>query len=291
MKTSDQNQLLFVYGTLMRNGRAEDLLSGYEFMGKAILKDYAMYSLGSYPGIASKNGEWVEWELYIIRGSDFSRLDEYEGEGYLYRRELVTVECSSGPRQAWAYVYLDIPERNVMREPWINNDEDVIWYAGYGSNLSKKRFLCYVEGGCCEANGKNYPGCTHKQLISDIDDHAWFSGQMFFGNESGTWNGKGVAFYDPNASGRTYMRMFKVTRQQLKEIQKQEGPSRMWYGKIQALGIHADGCPIYTLTSETRRPANAPDKTYLSLIIRALIEENGFTENEANNYIAMCLNN
>ena len=87
------------------------------------------------------------------------------------------------------------------------------------------------------------------------------------------------------------MRMYKVTRQQLMEIQEQEGPSPKWYGRIQALGIHADGCPIYTLTSKTRRPFNAPDESYLSLITKALIEENGFTENEANLYLALCLNN
>ena len=61
--------------------------------------------------------------------------------------------------------------------------------------------------------------------------------------------------------------------------------------RFQALGIHADGCPIYTLTSEIRHSFNAPDDSYLSLITKALIEENGFTENEANLYLAMCLNN
>ena len=178
-----------------------------------------------------------------------------------------------------------------MREPWIKNDDDVVWYAGYGSNLSKERFLLYVKGGTCRENGKKYRGCTNKNLVSDKDDHAWFPGRMYFGNDSGSWNHKGVAFYDPNADGKTFMRMYKVTREQLKEIQEQEVKSPKWYGKIQPLGIHADGCPIYTLTSEIRHPFNAPDDNYLSLIIKALIEENGFTENEANLYLAICLNN
>lgn len=291
LKPSSQQQLLFVYGTLMRGGYAEGHLSDCTYIGKAILKDYAMYDLGSFPGIAAKKGEWTEGELYIIHDIDFSHLDHYEGEGNLYRRERVTVESSIGRQQAWAYVYLEKPEGEPMHEPWIKNEDDVIWYAGYGSNLSKERFMYYIEGGICRENGREYDGCTNKQLVSDADDHAWFPGQMYFGNKSGTWNGKSVAFYDPNASGRTFMRMFKITRQQLKEIQIQEGPSINWYGKIQTLGIHTDGCPIYTLTSETRRPAYAPDETYLSLIKKALIEENGFTENEANLYIALCLNN
>lgn len=291
LKSSVPQQLLFVYGTLMRGGHAEGHLSDCTYIGKAILKDYAMFKLGWFPGIVPQKGEWVEGELYIIPGGDFSGLDRYEGEGDLYRRDLVTVESSSGPLQAWAYVYLDKTEGKAMNEPWIKNDDDAVWYAGYGSNLSKNRFMRYTKGGVCRENGKEYSGCTIDHLISNEEDRAWFPGRMYFGNKSGTWNHKGVAFYDPNASGRTFMRMFKVTRQQLREIQGQEGPSANWYGRIQALGIHADGCPIYTLTSETRRPANVPDETYLSLIIRALIEENGFTENEANLYLALCLNN
>lgn len=291
LKASAPRQLLFVYGTLMRGGPAEDHLSDCTFIGKAILKDYAMYNLGWFPGIVSKKGEWVEGELYIIPDGDFSDLDRYEGEGNLYRRERVTVESSSGPQEAWTYVYLENPEGKPMHEPWIKNEDDVIWYAGYGSNLGKERFMCYIEGGICRENRKEYDGCTNKQLVSDADDHAWFPGQMYFGNKSGTWNGKGVAFYDPKASGRTFMRMFKITWQQLKEIQKQEGPSAKWYGRIQALGIHADGCQIYTLTSEIRHTFNAPDDSYLSLITKALIEENGFTENEANRYLTLCLNN
>lgn len=289
MKASVQNQLLFVYGTLMHNGRAEYLLSGSKFISKAILKDYGMYDLGSFPGIVTEKGEWVEGELYLIRDSDFAGLDRYEGEGSLYQRDIVTVESSSGPLQAWAYIYLDETKGKAMREPWIKDDEDIVWYAVYGSNLSKERFLCYVKGGYCKANGTHYKGCTNKQLVSDKDDHAWFPGRMYFGNESGTWNHKGVAFYDQNASGKTYMRMYKVTRQQLREIQRRECASADWYGKVLALGIHADGCPIYTLTSEYRHPFNAPDEKYFNLISRALIEENGFSEFEAKNYLSGCL--
>lgn len=289
MKTSVQKKLLFVYGTLMHNGRAEDYLSGFEFIGKAILKDYAMYDLGCFPGIVSKKGEWVEGELYLIFNSDFASLDRYEGEGHLYHREIVTVESSSGPQQAWVYIYLHGIEGKPMREPWIRDNEDVVWYAGYGSNLCKERFMYYVKGGYCEANGKYYEGCRNKQLVSDEEIRVWYPGRMYFGNNSGSWNDKGVAFYDPNASGKTFMRMYKVTRQQLMDIRKQEGKSPSWYGKVQALGIHTDGCPIYTLTSEFRHPFNAPDNAYISLIARALIEENGFSEKETEDYLSVCL--
>ena len=80
-------------------------------------------------------------------------------------------------------------------------------------------------------------------------------------------------------------------QQQLKEIRVQEGKSADWYGKIQALGIHSDGSPVYTLTSETRRFANAPDDSYITLIKRALTEENGFSQEEADHYLAECSDN
>ena len=291
MKTTIQNQLLFVYGTLMRNGRAEEYLSGSEFIGKAILKDYAMYKInhGDFPGIVSKKGEWVEGELYLIRDTDFVGLDRYEGEGTLYHREIVTVESSNGRQRAWAYIFLRDPEGSVMRRPWISDKDDVVWYASYGSNLSKERFLCYIKGGVCAANGKEYKPCTNNKLVSEKDDRAWFPGQMYFGNESGSWGHKGVAYYDPDASGKTFMRMFQVTREQLWEIQGKEGRKPEWYGRILALGIHADGRPIYTMTSEYRHPFNAPDGSYFNLISRALVEENGFSEKEAEDYLSGCL--
>lgn len=277
LKSSRHCQLLFVYGTLMHSGHADYLLSDCEFMGKAVLYNYAMYDLVSYPGIVSEKGEWVEGELYKIRSSDLARLDQYESEGELYHREIVTVECASCSQQAWTYVYLGKPKGIVMHEPWIRNDEDMVWYAGYGSNLSKKRFMRYIEF------------CTPNYLISDDEDHAWFPGRMYFGNESGRWNHKGVAFYDPKVPGKTFMRLYKVTRKQLEKIQDKEG--RGFYGRKQNLGIHPDGCPIYTLTSDTRFFSNSPDESYFSLILRALIEENGFTETEAKRYLEMCLKN
>jgi len=39
------------------------------------------------------------------------------------------------------------------------------------------------------------------------------------------------------------------------------------------LEVDEDGIPVYTLTSETRRPENAPSKAYSNLIINALKKE------------------
>lgn len=42
---------LFVYGTLMKEQRAHDLLENSKYLGKAILKGYRKMDLIYYPGI------------------------------------------------------------------------------------------------------------------------------------------------------------------------------------------------------------------------------------------------
>ncbi len=55
---------VFVYGTLMRGERANAYLQNADFEGEAALRDYAMYDLGSYPGIIVAAGEAVIGELF-----------------------------------------------------------------------------------------------------------------------------------------------------------------------------------------------------------------------------------
>ena len=65
-------------------------------------------------------------------------------------------------------------------------DKNLVWYIGYGSNLSKERFLCYITGGQPIGNAKSYEGCRDKTLpISDksiiINNDLYFF-IIFFGN-------------------------------------------------------------------------------------------------------------
>ncbi|KAL9689864.1 hypothetical protein QQ045_010255 [Rhodiola kirilowii] len=69
-----------------------------------------------------------------------------------------------------------------------------VWYATFGSNMYKPRFLCYIKGGqvegmkraCCGAVDSNPP----KEIKWKTVDH-----RLFFGHEStATWGPGGVAF-------------------------------------------------------------------------------------------------
>ena len=278
---------IFVYGTLMSGQRASGYLDGCALLGRYCLRDYAMYNLGAYPGIVPQEGETVVGEVYCVPADRLPELDAYEGEGSLYHRRAVTVEREGSRVPAQAYVYARRREGTLMREPWDSKGSDRVWYAGYGSNLSAERFACYIKGGVCKENGNPYVGCTDKTLWSEscLRD---YPGRMYFGQKSGSWEGKGVAFYDPAQPGVTHMRLYQISRAQLHEVQAQEGLSPNWYGRLVTLGVHEDGCPIYTFTSEVRHEHNAPSETYLDLIRDALTKECGKTESEADAYLDKC---
>jgi gamma-glutamylcyclotransferase (GGCT)/AIG2-like uncharacterized protein YtfP len=278
-----KDQMLFVYGTLMQGKRANSLLGDAIYGGRFLLKNYALYDLGAYPAIQKKDGCCAEGEVWFVAKEQFKQLDRYEGEGTLYARQKVLVESDRGKLEVQAYVYLPEVDTKPLCCAWEASDRDAVWYAGYGSNLSKERFSCYIIGGICKSNGRNYKGCRNKTPWSDMQN-ASMDGDLYFGNSSSSWNGKGVAFFDPNGAGQTQMRLYRITREQLKDVQQQEGKSANWYGRMVCLGIK-DGSPIYTLTSETRQPENKPDEAYQSLLLNALICDCGYTNRSAQSYL------
>ena len=110
---------LFVYGTLMRGERAAGMLADGTYKGEYILDNYAMYDLGSFPGIIEEEGEKVIGEVYEIPDAIIPRLDCYEGEGDLYKRTVVNVKGEeSSIDNALAYVYLGNSKGNIIRTKW-----------------------------------------------------------------------------------------------------------------------------------------------------------------------------
>lgn len=167
-----------------------------------------------------------------------------------------------------------------------------VWYASYGSNLNKERFLCYIKGGLCHYNGRSYKGCFDKS--APIEDRPIIiPHQMYFGNNSGSWGGKGVAFIDPQRTSEvsTLGRMYLITEEQFDEVQEQEGPSPYWYGQLIDLGT-ADGYKIQTFTSGEIRPANAPSEVYLQAVSDGIKEAYPYMEDsDIHKYLCQCMSN
>jgi len=173
----------------------------------------------------------------------------------------------------------------------MKNDEDHIWYLGYGSNLSRQRFLCYIKGGTPTYGKKHHRGCGNK--AQPVDDRPFrIPHRLYFalpegGKGTSNWGPGGVAFIDPEKETReecwTWGRMWRITGKQYEEVRGQEG--RTWYDHEILLG-NADGIPIYTITnSNALTNIMAPSETYLKTIAEGLVETCGMTDREIVEYL------
>ena len=274
---------VFVYGTLMQNKSASHMMANAIFCDNAALEGYALYDLGGYPGIVPDEKGTVIGEVWFVDNETMARLDTYENEGVLYRRTQVTISSRKGTLLANTYVYLGQVYGTPLWNKWQTSSEDPVWYAGYGSNLSPERFQCYIQGGICQENGAEYPGCTDKTLWSKRVS-AVVRGKMYFGNSSSKWNGGGVAFLEP-VFGQTICQLYRITWGQFLDVRQQEGESANWYGRVLFLQFGEDGLPVFALTSQKLRRPNRPSDAYLGLLVRALKKEAGLSSQEIARYL------
>jgi len=152
----------------------------------------------------------------------------------------------------------------------MGKQENLVWYACYGSNMMYERFLCYIQGGTFYANNKLHKGCkdktpprTSKAIIIPYE--------MYFGNRASSWNDSGVAFLDISKVAVTLGRMYLITEEQFEEVWEQECKSSNWYDKLIELGKY-EGYPVKTFTNSTRCNENTPSTKYLDVICKGIAE-------------------
>ncbi|KAG0625348.1 hypothetical protein M758_2G047500 [Ceratodon purpureus] len=202
-----------------------------------------------------------------------------------------------------------------------------VWYGCYGSNVWKKRFMCYIEGGTVEGMTRWCIGCRDKSPPVASD---WISipNRLFFGHESTrTWGLGGVAFLNPISEPGvvSHIRIYKITMEQFNDVLSQENPGRVqrnwmsgkqihelkkrephylmdifgeesWYGTVKYLG-EKDGLPILTFTCpeshmEKFRSGEfgtfGPPDAYRNVIVKGLIDL-GHTEEEGHEYVSAAI--
>ncbi|KAJ9677580.1 hypothetical protein PVL29_022522 [Vitis rotundifolia] len=198
-----------------------------------------------------------------------------------------------------------------------------VWYASFGSNTWKSRFLCYIEGGQLEGMEKQCSGSKDRNPPKEI---MWKTvpHRLFFGRDhSSIWGPGGVAFLNPeeNEQDRAYICLYRITLEQFNDVLLQENgssydissplfdlvalnsiadkqsisvePKSGWYHSVLYLGKECD-IPILTLTcplsdleafKSGELPMSAPSKNYANTIIRGLTEGKQLSEEEAIAYI------
>lgn len=182
-----------------------------------------------------------------------------------------------------------------------------VWYAAYGSNLSRTRFEYYLSGGRPPGAARTYPG-ARDHTPPTAERPLSLPGQIYFAWESQTWTG-GVAFYDPvgppcSVAAQAYL----ISVQQFGDVAAQEmhraprgqldvhqlladapvvalGDGR--YETLHRLG-DLDGCPVVTFSapwSVATAPLNAPSEAYLRLIVGGLRESQHWSTSQICDYL------
>ncbi|XP_031489923.1 histone deacetylase 5 [Nymphaea colorata] len=199
-----------------------------------------------------------------------------------------------------------------------------VWYASYGSNMWKPRFLCYIEGGqvqdmqrpCVGSNDRRPP----KNVMWTTVPH-----RLFFGHSrTSTWGAGGVAFLHPesNSNNKAHICLYKITLEQFNDVLVQENRAiyagnlpvvdlalvdyvaanksvalqplkEGWYHNVIFLGVQ-DDLPILSMTcpmSDIDRfksgelPLSLPAAGYKSCLIRGLVEGKQLCQQDAVAYL------
>lgn len=95
-----------------------------------------------------------------------------------------------------------------------------IWYVSYGSNMSRDRLACYIEGGRPPGAARTYAG-ARDGTVPRADVATELPGRLYFAGESPVWGG-GVAFYDHGVPGPTPARAYRITAEQFADVAAQE---------------------------------------------------------------------
>ncbi|MEM7139947.1 MAG: histone deacetylase [Actinomycetota bacterium] len=171
-------------------------------------------------------------------------------------------------------------------------DDELVWYASYGSNCLGERFAAYLTGGRAPGASTDERGARDPSppLASAA---MWFPRPARFAGDSAKWGSGGVAFLDHAGDGSAPGRRYLVTKGQFDDVTAQEnrretvplplhdleiGEVRVigegFYGGLLALAP-VDGIPVVTFTSPhpiVPRPVNPPSAAYLGTIIRGLLQ-------------------
>ena len=294
MKQEISHYSVFVYGTLMQGESNHDYyLRDSSCKGKATVSGFEMYDIGYFPGIVPGEGT-VPGELFEVDEDTLQSLDGLEGEGSLYIRKPVQVTLETGEKVfASIYVYNGNTDGLEKIPAW--RREDYVWYVSYGSNMLRERFLCYIKGGAFEAGGADHKPCddpTEPLAVKAVE----IPYDMYFGNNSPSWESKGVSFLDITRPGSAKGVAYLITRGQFEHVACQENGgcppegSINWYNTVVELGT-LDGCDVVTITNDTVRPCNAPAAAYLDTLRRGLQENYpDITGNEIATYLKKATN-
>lgn len=191
--------------------------------------------------------------------------------------------------------------------PSSEQDQGLLWYAAYGSNLDPARFDCYLHGGCPPGATRTYPGTREGTPPLDRRPYA-MAGRLVFAWHSPTWGGA-VAFHDPAGGSEVLSTAYLLTNGMFSDVVEQE----MWRDpgadhdlvEVLANGRHVlgpghyetlhlvgeiDGTPVVTFSADDpgRLEPGDPAPAYLATMARGLRRGHRMSDDEIVGYLSGC---
>lgn len=171
---------------------------------------------------------------------------------------LETEVCTGKEKNAWTGKDYSEKGKEILEMMALaeESNNDYVWYACYGSNISRSRFMKYINR------------CSDK--TPPIEDRPYeFKHNIYFSKKAANWEGCGKAFLDYSTAGHAYGRIYKITREQFEKIKILEGRD---YSYKLDLGI-IEHVPVYSFTDEKRDDKDRmPSDEYYSVILSGLKE-------------------
>lgn len=196
-------------------------------------------------------------------------------------------------------------QKNSQKQYNQLGQKQYVWYVSYGSNLSRKRFEYYIQGGTMPENGVTYRGCRDKTLPRNVKKLT-LQHELYFAQTSKVWGG-GVAFIDEHqsASASTCSYAYLITLEQFADVVRQENNLQSnlrfsladiveqgkltirqldMYSEVLYLG-NIDDVPSVTFTAQSRAKSAKPTKAYLRQIAQGLRQDYKMTSREISSYL------
>ena len=285
--------LIFAYGTLktgFANYHVMESAHGV-LKGKSMASGYGCVNTPWFPYAVKKQNGAIRGEVFEIGGDALKVIDSLEGYPELYVRELTKTSFGD----AWIYysekdLSHDIAEYGWTEEWGVKPNDDFVYYFVYGSNLSFERFHFYIVGGVYPLTHRWHSGCEDQNYYFDPKTPIKYAAgnlRMFFGGTSVAWDGMGVSFVEETKERQVLGRLYKVTKEQFYDIQRQEGTGDGWYGRTiqeDVLGTY-ENLPIWTMTClKGANVESEPSQLYRQITMRGLLEA-GYSISEIQKYL------
>ncbi|SDR71805.1 hypothetical protein SAMN04489751_0198 [Brevibacterium sandarakinum] len=173
----------------------------------------------------------------------------------------------------------------------------LVWYVSYGSNMSRDRLACYLQGGRPPGAFVTYPGARDTALPS-AEMGIELPGSIYFAGRSTVWGGGGMAFYDHHVPGPAPAKAYLITAEQFADVADQEmnrppsadNPLETLASELPVGSTHSvgpggyetllvldrrDSIPMVTFTAPHGSDAvthRTPNEAYLSMLRRGVDE-------------------